>query len=475
MTTALNPAALRELFLFEKLTDEQLDWVAARGAVASFGAGTVVAQEGDPAVSLYVLLSGTLTLSRLVRGSNLEITRSDHKGAYAGATQFYIGDQVRQNYATTLVAVTDCTFLVLPAVEFAVIFREWYPMAVHLLQGMFLGMRNTNEVVGQRERLLALGQLSAGLMHELNNPAAAAARATAALDERLVGVRHALAMLAGEDLDRAALKRLTVLQEDFLSRGAPTPPLSAMASSDREDEVGQWLEEHGIDTAWEAAPVFVAGGVAVPELEDVAAAVDASFLPMALQWLAYTMETVALLSEITDAMSRISTLVGAARQYSQMDRAPHQIIDVHDGLVSTMVMLLSKLGPGIEVVKDFDRALPKVPAFAGELNQVWTNLIHNAIDAMAGEGVLTLRTRPDSAGVLVEICDTGPGVPEELRRQIFEPFFTTKGVGEGTGLGLDVSRRIVVDRHGGDLQVRSEPGDTCFQVRLPLEEPTPHD
>jgi signal transduction histidine kinase len=201
--------------------------------------------------------------------------------------------------------------------------------------------------------------------------------------------------------------------------------------------------------------------------------VEPAALEPALRWLAYAVETESLLAEIADSTGRISGLVDAARQYSQLDRAPYQPTDLHAGLDATLVMLSAKTPPGVRVVKDYDRSLPPVPGYPGELNQVWTNLVVNALDALAGEGTLTLRTARDGDCALVEVADTGPGIPEELRQRVFEPFFTTKPVGQGTGLGLDVSYRVVVTRHGGDLRVRSVPGDTRFQVRLPLQEPPP--
>jgi signal transduction histidine kinase len=237
--------------------------------------------------------------------------------------------------------------------------------------------------------------------------------------------------------------------------------------------LGDWLEEHGVTQPWELAGVFVAAGLDEGDLERVADAVTPSPLEPALRWLAYTVETETLLAEIADSTGRISHLVDAAKQYSQMDRTPHQQTDVHAGLDATLVMLGAKIPPGVTVVKEYDRGLPGVPAYAGELNQVWTNLIANALDAMGEEGRLTLRTGTDGDCAVVEIADTGPGIPDELRNRVFEPFFTTKPVGQGTGLGLDVSYRIVVKRHGGDLRVTSRPGDTRFTVLLPLTEPAP--
>jgi signal transduction histidine kinase len=475
MTTTegkLSPAELRELFLFENLTDEQLAWVAANGDIVDSPAGTEVSVEGQPAECFFVLLSGTLSMVRLVGGSEVETVRTDHRGVFSGAVQFYFGDRLEQVYPATVRAVTDCSFLALPAQPFAAVFGRWYPMAVHLLEGMFVGQRNAAELVGQRERLLALGKLTAGLTHELNNPAAAAARATAVLRDRFAGMRHKLAMLSEGKIDGEMLRALTELQEEFVARIDGQQELSALERSDREDALGEWLDQRDVTQPWELAGVFVAAGLGPDDLGRVADAVAPSFLEPALRWLAYTVETETLLVEIADSTGRVSALVDAAKQYSQMDRAPHQPTDVHAGLDATLVMLSAKIGPGIEVVKDYDRSLPKVPAYAGELNQVWTNLIHNALDAMSGHGALTLRTAVEGDCALIEIRDTGPGIPAELRQRVFEPFFTTKPVGHGTGLGLDVSWRIVVKRHGGDLRVTSTPGDTRFQVLLPLTEPT---
>ena len=470
MTT---PAALRELFLFADLTDAQLAWVVANGDVVSYAEGETVLAEGDQAECFYVLLSGTLSLVRKVRGDDVEMTRTDQPGVYAGATQFYLEDQVDQVYGATVRAVTACEFLALPATEFAAKFRQWFPMAVHLLQGMFVGIRNADELVAQRERLLALGKLTAGLTPELNNPAAAAVRATETLRERFAGMRHKLAMLADGHFDGLQLHRLTKIQEKFIERMAAAEELTPIQVADREDELGEWLEERDVQGGWDLAPVFVAAGITTSDLDELSNAVDVGFLSPALRWLAYTVETENLLLEVKESTKRISELIGAAKQYSQLDRTPHQNVDLHDGIDATLVMMSGKIAEGVRVVKDYDRTLPHVPAYAAELNQVWTNLIDNALHAVDGAGTITIRTTRDGEQALVEVIDTGPGVPPELKRRVFEPFFTTKGVGQGTGLGLDMSWRIVVNRHGGDLRVVSEPGDTHFQVRLPLRAPEP--
>jgi signal transduction histidine kinase len=344
---------------------------------------------------------------------------------------------------------------------------------VHLLEGLFFGLRNVQEAVSQRERLLALGALSAGLTHELNNPAAAAVRATAGLRERVAGMRHKLGLIAAGIYDKSVLVTLIRLQEEAAERVAKKATvLGPLEASDREDELGDWFDEHGIDFGWDVAPVFVQAGLDIPWLDQVAELCGGEHLASAVRWLGYTVETELLMNEIEDSTTRVSTLVGAARQYSQLDRGPFQTVDLHELLDSTLVMLARKID-GIRVVKDYDRSIAPIGVYAAELNQVWTNLIDNALGAMGGTGTLTLRTWEAGESVFVEIGDTGAGIPAEIMRRIFEPFFTTKPVGEGTGLGLDISWRIVVNKHHGDLRVsHSEPGDTRFEVRLPRTPPT---
>jgi signal transduction histidine kinase len=341
-------------------------------------------------------------------------------------------------------------------------------MATHLLEGLFFGQQNAQQVIGQRERLLALGSLTAGLTHELNNPAAAAIRAASSLRDRLATLRHNLGVIAAGPTDQTTLEALTRLQTDAVAHVATAAPLSPLEASDREDEIGDWFDAHGIDDGWDLAPAFVAAGLDPAWLDRAAGSVHANTMSAVLRWLHDTVEAELLMIDIEQATERISTLVAASRQYSQLDRAPNQVVDVHDLLNSTLVMLSNKIGDGITVVKDYDRSLPKVPVYAAELNQVWTNLIDNALQAMAGDGTLTIRTGQAEDQLQVEIADTGPGIPDEIQPRIFEPFFTTKAVGEGTGLGLDISWRIVVNKHHGDLSVESAPGDTRFLVRIPL-------
>ncbi|MFF7376530.1 ATP-binding protein [Streptomyces massasporeus] len=465
-----NPQEIGALFLFEKLTPEQLGRLCSEGRVERFEPGPVYT-EGEPATCFYVMLEGSVVLYRRVGGDDVEVTRTSQRGVYAGSMQAYLGDRVRQVYNNSMRVTEPTRFFVLPADTFAGIMQEWFPMAVHLLEGLFFGSKSTQRAIGQRERLLALGSLSAGLTHELNNPAAAAVRATATLRERVGKMRHKLAIIAQGSYSPEVMANLIDIQERTAERVAKAPVLSPLEASDREDAVTDWLDDQGIPEGWRIAPTFVQAGLDVDWLDQVAAAVDEDILPSAIGWLNYTVETELLMDEINDSTTRISHLVDAAKQYSQLDRAPFQNADVHELLDSTLLMLSGKIGKQIKVVKDYDRTLPRIPAYPAELNQVWTNLIDNAVAAMngaGGEGTLTVRTAADHDRLLVEFRDTGVGIPAEDRGRIFDPFFTTKPVGEGTGLGLDISWRIVVNKHHGNIQVESEPGDTRFQVLLPL-------
>ncbi|MFI1486243.1 ATP-binding protein [Streptomyces sp. NPDC020747] len=458
---------LSTLFLFEKLDPEQLGRLCSEGRVEKFEPGYVY-EEGEPATCFFVLLEGTLVMSRRVGGDDVEISRTSQRGVYAGAMQAYLAVPDDARYKGSLRVTEPSRFFILPAETFAAVLREWFPMAVHLLEGLFFGSQNTQRTIGQRERLLALGSLSAGLTHELNNPAAAAVRATSALRDRVAHMRHKLGVIASGPYQRETLKTLIEIQESTAERVSKAPSLSPLEASDREDALADWLDDHGIEGGWRIAPTFVQAGLDTDWLEQVSGAVDQEILPGAVGWLNYTVETELLMKEIEDSTTRVSNLVNAAKQYSQLDRAPYQVADVHELLDSTLMMLAGKIGSGVRIIKEYDRELPRIPAYPGELNQVWTNLIDNAASAMGGEGVLTVRTALERDQLLVEFRDTGPGVPEEIRGRIFDPFFTTKPVGEGTGLGLDISWRIVVNKHHGHLQVHSEPGDTRFQVFLPL-------
>ncbi|MGH3416617.1 MAG: cyclic nucleotide-binding domain-containing protein, partial [Actinocrinis sp.] len=427
-----DAAELGRLFLFERLDEQQLARLCADGRVEMFEPGQVYG-EGDPATCFYVLLEGTVVLLRRVGTDDVEINRTSSKGVYAGAFQAYLGDRYPQVYNSTLRVTEPSRFFVLPAESFAEAMRDWFPMAVHLLEGLFFGNKNTQEAIGQRERLLALGSLSAGLTHELNNPAAAAVRATSDLRARVAGMRSKLRMIASGPYTREMLETLMEVQERATEQVSKAVALSPLEAADREDELADWFDGHGVAGGWQLAPTFVQAGLDVQWLDQVAATVDPAILEAAVRWLNYTVETELLMNEITDSTARISHLVGAAKQYSQLDRAPYQVTDVHELLDSTLLMLSGKFRDGVKVVKDYDRSLPRIPGYPGELNQVWTNLIDNAVSAMKSAaappqdgqpaepgavGTLTVRTARDHDRLLVEFRDTGPGVPAEIRGRI---------------------------------------------------------
>jgi signal transduction histidine kinase len=469
----LTADELRTLFLFEDLNDDQLDWLAERGRVVEYPTGATIHAEGAPASCFLVLLSGTLVMSKRVQGGELELFRTDYYGAYTGAFNAYIPDRgVPKVYLSTARAVTDCRLFEIPASDFGKAVWKWFPMAAHLLEGAATQGADASAIVEQHERLVALGSVTAGLTHELNNPVAAVMRASARLREMLAEMREKLGLVVRSQLPGHQLEAIADLAGRALERRRGAPGLSPLEASDREEGLADWLEDHGVGAAWDMAPTLVAAGVDLDWLRSFAEALPPGQLETGLSYPVRALESDSLLDEITDAVSRISALLASAKQYTQMDRAPLQTFDVHEGLDATLTMLGHKLGEGIDIVRDYDHSLPHIAAFPGELNQVWTNLIDNAVDAMDGHGTLTVRTSSDGDDrLMVEIGDTGTGVPDEVRSRIFEPFFTTKPMGKGTGLGLDIAWRIVVGRHRGDIRLESEPGNTRFQVRLPLREP----
>jgi signal transduction histidine kinase len=458
---------LRTFFLFEGLTDEQLRWIAERAEVRTFDTGAAICREGQPSEALWVLLDGRIRLSRMVSGEDTLINETDHRGAYAGAVRAY-SEIAPATYLSTVTATQPSRLLRISGEDFGTFIRTELPMAVHLLDGIYLGIRNTEATVRQREHLAQLGMLSANLAHELNNPAAAAVRATGQLRTRVAGMRHKLGLIADAGLKAGHIARLIALQETAVEQAAKErEPLSALQEADLEDELIDRMDELGITAPYDLAPVFAAAGFDRAWLDGIADGVGRDALEQALRWLGYTLETEALMDEIEDATSRISTLVAAVKQYSYMDQATHQDVDLHPGLDSTVVMFGHKLS-GVTVERDYDRTLPPVPAYAAELNQVWTNLIDNAVDAMDGQGVLRLRTRRDGDFAVVEVGDDGSGVPDEIHDKIFEPLFTTKPPGKGSGLGLENAKRIVERRHGGTITFTTGPDGTTFIVRLPL-------
>jgi signal transduction histidine kinase len=322
----------------------------------------------------------------------------------------------------------------------------------------------------QHAKLISLGTMAAGLAHELNNPAAAIGRSAAEARVAFQEASEKAAELGGLSLTEEQRTFVAGLPQEVGHKSGTTR--DSLEVSDLEDELALWMEDHGVEEGWEISPTLAGAGLDTAWLEGLAERVPEEALGGVLGWLRATMAGDELLQEIEGGSARISELVGAIKKYTHMDKAASKRVDIHEGLNSTLIMLAHKLKKGdVEVVRDYEKDLPHVCGHAGELNQVWTNLIDNAIDAVDGRGRITLRTASENGKVLVEVSDDGPGIPDDVRERIFEPFYTTKDVGEGTGLGLDISYRVVVEDHKGDIRVFSEPGDTRFQVRLPVDEP----
>jgi len=320
----------------------------------------------------------------------------------------------------------------------------------------------------QSEKLATLGKLSAGMAHELNNPASAAHRGAAQLQKTFSDLQRAYFRLGALEFTGAQLESIASLDALAQERARQPAQMDALARSDREYELESWLKGRGVADAWEAAPGLVSLGYGQAELAALAASFPSPHFSAVVAWLNLSFRTYSLIEEIGQGARRISDIVQALKVYTYMDQAPIQKVHVHDGLDSTLVVLHSKIEPGVSVQRDYAADLPPIEAYGSELNQVWTNLIDNAIDALEGKGVIILRTRYDDPWVQVDIEDNGPGIPDAVQSRIFDPFFTTKPPGKGAGLGLNISHTIVVQKHKGRLEVHSRPGRTCFQVRLPL-------
>jgi signal transduction histidine kinase len=453
---------LREAFIFEGLTDAQLRELLEVGEEYPFVEGQEIFKEGDPADCWWVLLEGQVHLERLSgRESAVIMMTMDTPGQWAGG--FHAWDESSSYLATARGAGPGRMFRV-PAWSLGDLTSRWIPFGVHLIRGFFQTVRRMDTMSREREKLIGLGQIAATLGHELNNPASAATRAVDALRDTYESSLMSLLQLADQTPVGAQFTALDALRKDIPGWA---PGTDAVMLADRENALIEWLDSHGVENGWELAPPLAVAGVDVAWCERAASILEGPTLEPGLEWVGRTVATQSLLSEIKDSTGRVSALVEDMRSYTQLDRAPVQMIDVTEGIESTLRMLAPKLRGGITVTRDYGSDVPEIEALPAVLNQVWTNLIDNAVDAMEGSGTLRISTQVDGDEVVIEIADTGPGMPVEVQARAFDPFFTTKDVGKGTGLGLDISRRIVVDGHHGHINIEMRPGETVVCVRLP--------
>ena len=465
---------LAKMPMFERLNPEQLAWLAERGTVVHAPEDTVLFTQGEDSPGFYLLIDGEIELLLRVGDSDVPAVSSTAMGAWAGAVP-----GVQRQVPITARMPRDSVLFRVPDDVLAEMLASGFPIGQHLLVGVATGTREFDARVHERERLAALGQLSAGLAHELNNPSAAAQRAAARLVPALLGAQSSLLEMLAPERSAELRPVLEAVQQDVLERTGSMAPLSPLDRADREDALADWLRAHQVDGADAVASTLVDAGIEVPWLEQMLERTQALDTPAVLHWLRASTAIIQLVNTVDDTTGRISELVKAVKSYTYMDQAGQQEVDIHAGLESTLSILGHKLDT-IEIERDYTSDLPKITGNGGELNQVWTNLIDNAIDALEGRsdraapngsGRITIRTRRDGDQVVVEVADNGPGIPADVLHRVFEPFFTTKPVGDGTGLGLDIVYRIVNRNHAGTITVTSVPGNTCFRVALPITGP----
>jgi signal transduction histidine kinase len=458
---------LRPLSIFDGLTDEQLAELVEGGTEVRIEPGVDLFREGEHADFWWLLVEGAIDLIRHIGREDTVVARMDLPGRWAGGFRAWDEHGV---YLATGRGATTGRVLRVPVELLRERSNAWFPFGGHLIQGLYHTARSIESTARQRQSLVTLGTLAAGLAHEINNPASAAARAVDALETACAVLLSSLGRLANDELSAEQFAALDGLRREIEPRPADPDPLDR---ADREQALSSWLTRHGIERAWTLAPPLATAGVDLAWCERAATVLEESALEPGLEWVANAFSVASLLGEMKASTRRISELVAAVRSYSQMDRASMQHIDVADGLDSTLVMLGHKLHDGVTVVREYGAGVPRIMAYASELNQVWTNLIDNAVDAMDGTGTLRVATHVEGGQVVVEIGDTGPGMPPHVAARAFEAFYTTKDVGRGTGLGLDIARRIVVERHGGTITIDSRPGETVLRVRIPVRPHSP--
>ena len=450
---------LMRIPLFADLPDDQVSWFLSQSQELALKPDDVYIHQGDPADWMFVILEGQLQARGELAGEM--VTISTKPGDITGILPY---SRMKQAPLTGR-ALTNSRILKFPAALFGELTTRMPELTGRLVGVMSDRIRETTRIEQQRDRLAALGKLSAGLAHELNNPASAAKRAATQLRGMLKSIKDASHSLGARELTATQKTQIENLETALLQLDGPPPDTLTVATL--EDELDTLLRSHGLNNLWQLSASLARKGAKPQVLESLFDSLDAETARAALVRLCASLEIAGILNEIESSVSRISDLVRAIKEYTFMDQAPVQNVDIVKSLDTTLTILNHKLKHGVEVERDYQSIPLLVDSFGSELNQIWTNIIDNAIDSMHGQGKLRVRTYRDEGCVVVEIGDNGPGIPPDIQPHIFEPFFTTKGVGEGTGLGLDTVQRIV-KKHRGSIQVNSKPGDTRFQVLLPI-------
>jgi signal transduction histidine kinase len=426
-------------------------------------AGQRVLQEGDQGDSLYVVLDGELEVTK--RQGSQDVLLALYKPGQFFGEMALLEQAPRSASVRTL---QESRLLVISQAAFQTLLSCSPSAPLKILHTVTSRLRSTESALIQNEKMAALGTLAAGLAHELNNPAAAIRRSAAQLRDALADREKLAAQLHSLATDQHQKESLGALQEEIAERKTTESVQDPLALSEQEDELQGWLEDHGVGEDWELAPVLVASGWDRDELERVAERFTSIQLPVVVRWLGASSSVYGLLEEVGKSAEVMSEIVRAVKTYSYLDQAPIQEVDVIESLENTLVLLRPRIDTGISITRDYAADVPHIEAYGSELNQVWTNLIDNAIDALEGQGELTLRAFATDSVVTVDVIDDGPGIPQEIQPRIFEPFFTTKAPGVGTGLGLHIAYNIVVHKHRGQIQVASRPGETRLRVGLPI-------